>query len=83
MLLVDMDSQANASHGLGVRLPQGAPAVLDVLLGEQDLATVIRPSSVRGLDVAPSSSDMVGAEMLLSDVSRREFCLKEALGSLE
>jgi chromosome partitioning protein len=78
-----MDSQANATHGLGVRIPQGEPAILDVLLGEQELASVIHASSVPGLDVAPSSSDMVGASMLLADLDRREFCLKEALASLE
>ncbi len=78
-----MDSQANASHGLGVRIPQGEPAILDVLLGEQDLSSVIQPSSVPGLDVAPSSSDMAGASMLLSDLERREYRLKEAIASLE
>jgi chromosome partitioning protein len=83
VLLIDMDSQANASHGLGVRLSQGAPAILDVLLGEQALSAVARPSSVRGLDVAPSSSDMVGAEMLLAELPRREYRLKEAVESLE
>ncbi len=83
MLLIDMDSQANASHGLGVRIPQGEPAILDVLLGEQDLSSVIQPSSVPGLDVAPSSSDMAGASMLLSDLERREYRLKEAIASLE
>jgi chromosome partitioning protein len=65
-----------------VRLPQGDPSVLDVLLGEKTLSEVARPSSVPGLDVAPSSSDMVGAEMLLSDLARREFRLKEALQSI-
>jgi chromosome partitioning protein len=47
------------------------------------LSAVIRPSSVKGLDVAPSSSDMVGAETLLDDLPRRESRLKEALGSLD
>jgi chromosome partitioning protein len=78
-----MDSQANASHGLGVRLSQGAPAILDVLLGEKELSAVARPSSVAGLDVVPSSSDMVGAETLLSELPRREYRLKEAVASLE
>jgi chromosome partitioning protein len=78
-----MDSQANASHGLGVRVPPGQPAILDVLLGERTLASVICPSSVQGLDVAPSSSDMVGAGVLLPFLEDREFRLKNALASLE
>jgi chromosome partitioning protein len=83
VLVVDMDSQANASHGLGIRIPQGTPAILDVLLEEQELPTVIRSSSVPGLDVAPSSSDMVGAGTLLAALTNRDFRLKRALASLE
>lgn len=83
VLLVDMDSQANASHGLGVRVLPGQPAILEVLLGEQTLTSVIRSSSVVGLDVAPSSSDMVGAGVLLPSLENREFRLKSALASLE
>ena len=83
MLLVDMDSQANASHGLGVRIPHGQPTILEVLLGEQTLNSVIQPSSVTGLEVAPSSSDLVGAGVLLPSLDDREFRLKGALASLE
>jgi chromosome partitioning protein len=83
VLLIDMDSQANASHGLGVRLPSGEPSILEVLLGERSLASVIRPSSVPGLDVAPSASDMVGATVLLPFMEDREVRLKSALSALE
>jgi len=79
VLLIDMDSQANASHGLGVRVLPGEPAILDVLLGERTLASVTRPSSVVGLDVVPSSADMAGASVLLPGLERREFRLKDAL----
>ena len=78
-MLVDMDSQANATHGLGVRVAKGEPAILDVLLGEATMASVIRPSSVHGLDIAPSSPDMAGASVLLPTLERREFRLKDAL----
>lgn len=81
VLLVDMDSQANASHGLGVRVQKGEPAILDVLLGECDLASIIRPSSVPGLDIAPSSADMAGASVLLPGLDRREFRLRDALAA--
>jgi chromosome partitioning protein len=79
VLLVDMDGQANASHGLGVRVPSGDPAILDVLLGERSVVEVIRPCCVKGLDVVPSSPDMAGADVLLPDLENREFRLKAAL----
>lgn len=79
VLLIDMDSQANASHGLGVRVPSGDAAVLDVLLGEETLHSILKESSVPGLDVAPSSPDMAGASVLLPSLTRREFRLRDAL----
>ena len=82
VLLVDMDSQANASHGLGVRVPHGEASILEVLMGEQSLVDIIRNSSVPGLDVAPSSPDMAGASVLLPGLSRREFRLRDALKGL-
>lgn len=79
VLLVDMDAQANASHGIGVRVPRGQSSMLEVLLGEVDMASVITPSSVPGLDVAPSSPDMAGASVMLPFLDRREFRLRDAL----
>jgi chromosome partitioning protein len=82
VLLVDMDAQANASHGLAVRVPRGEPTILEVLLGEATLGSVIRESSVPGLDVAPSSPDMAGASILLPGLERREYRLKDALAEM-
>jgi chromosome partitioning protein len=83
VLLVDMDSQANASHGLGIRLRQGEQAILEVLLGETSLSSIIKPSSVPKLDIAPSSWNMVGAGVMLPSLEHREFRLKTALTALE
>jgi chromosome partitioning protein len=82
VLLVDMDAQANASHGLGVRVSKGEPSILEVLLGEEGLGSVIKTSSVAGLDVVPSSADMAGAGVLLPDLERREFRLRDALADI-
>ncbi len=79
VLLIDMDSQANASHGVGVRVPKGEPSMLEVLMGEHGLAEIIRESCVKGLDVAPSSPDMAGASVLLPGLERRELRLGDAL----
>jgi len=78
VLLIDMDSQANASHGLGVRIASGEPAILEVLLGERDLKSIIRTTPVKGLDLAPSSPEMAGASVLLPALENREFRLRRA-----
>jgi chromosome partitioning protein len=82
ILLIDLDPQANASHGLGVRVPKGEPSTLEVLLGEVEFKTIIRESPVARLDIAPSSTEMAGAEVLLPGLERREHLLERAVRSL-
>jgi len=79
VLLVDMDAQANASHGLGVRVQPGQPSVFEVLLGEATLASVGRTCPVPNLHLIPASPDMAGASVMLPFLDRREFRLKDAL----
>jgi chromosome partitioning protein len=83
VLLVDMDSQANASTGLGVRVTADEPSMLEVLLGEALLRDVLRPTAVPGLWLAPSSPEMAGAGVLLAGVEEREQRLARALVSEE
>ena len=79
VLLIDSDPQANASTGLGIRLDPDEAGVLEVLLGESDLAEIVRPTGVPGLDLAPSSSHMAGAEVMLTRADEREFRLRTAI----
>ncbi len=74
-----MDAQANASHGLGVRVKTGEASILEVLLGEKDIASIVRSTPVANLDVAPASPDMAGASVLLPKLERREYRLRDAL----
>jgi len=78
-LLVDMDPQANAGGGAGVRPETGRPTVYDLLMGAAKLPQAVQPTEVAGLSVVPSSPDLVGAELELVDAERREFRLREAL----
>ena len=77
ILLVDMDSQANATSGLG--FPRGEAAnSYEVLLGGQAL-TAIRPTPFPNLSILPSGRDLVGAEVELVNREGRESHLKVAL----
>lgn len=79
VLLIDVDSQANASIGLGIRVPSGEPSMLEVLLGELPLESVLRETGVPNLHLAPSSPEMAGASVLLPSLEEREFRLQLAL----
>jgi chromosome partitioning protein len=80
VLLVDLDPQANATAGLGLR---GSDAtVYDVIIDDAPLAGVIVPSPQSGLDLVPSGPDLAGAEVELVPVMAREQRLKGALAAL-
>jgi chromosome partitioning protein len=52
-------------------------------VGHTNLRDVIQPTELPTLFIAPSSVDLVGAEMELSDAEGREFRLRNALQSVD
>jgi chromosome partitioning protein len=82
-LLLDMDPQANLTVHMDIRPEALDRSVYDLLTGRATVADIVRPSSTLGLDVAPASLDLAGAEMELVSTVGREQVLKEAVGRLE
>jgi chromosome partitioning protein len=81
VLLVDLDPQANATSGVG--LPKNdEKSMYAVLTDGMSLKDVIRPTELPNFSVAPSSVDLVGAELELSDAIGREFYLRKALAEI-
>ena len=76
VLLVDLDSQANASSALGVFDKKAENSIYTALCTGD-----IRPCIVKGadFDFVPSSRDLTGAELELNDKEDREFVLKNVL----
>jgi chromosome partitioning protein len=84
VLLLDLDPQGNASSGLGLKKYEYQDAnVYHVLIGENELAQVIRTTAQPTLMVAPANPDLVGAEIELVDTPRREFRLRDALQQIQ
>ncbi|MGY8956488.1 MAG: ParA family protein [Alphaproteobacteria bacterium] len=77
VLVVDLDPQGNASTGLGVMEYEND--VYDMLIGGTDITSVICETQIPGLDVAPASADLAGAEIELIDLEHREARLSRAL----
>lgn len=78
VLLVDLDPQANATSGMG--FPKNTNgSMYPVLLDEASIRTVILDTELPTLRIAPSSVDLVAAEVELTDTDRREYRLAEAL----
>ena len=82
VLLVDLDPQANATSGVG--LPKNEEkSMYAVLVDDVPLREVIRSTELPTLSVAPSSVDLVAAELELGSRERREYRLSEALSELD
>ncbi len=82
ILVVDMDPQANATSGLGVSEKDVEGCMYDVLLEGKLLQDVAVETGVTGLHVAPSSINLVGAEVELVSALAREYKLAKALEKL-
>ncbi|MEG0183819.1 MAG: AAA family ATPase, partial [Stenotrophomonas sp.] len=78
VLLVDLDSQGNATMGSGVDKREVAASTCDLLLGEATAAEV-RVTTPEGFDLLPGNIDLTAAEIQLMDQGEREQRLKRAL----
>ncbi|HEX8152768.1 MAG TPA: ParA family protein [Thermoanaerobaculia bacterium] len=78
VLLIDLDPQANATSGVGLSKTE-EKSIYPVLTEGLSIREVIRETELPTFHVAPSSVDLVAAELELSDAIGREFHLRRAL----
>jgi chromosome partitioning protein len=81
VLLVDLDPQANATSGVGISKNLDK-SMYPVLTDGMNIREIIVPTELPNFHVAPSSVDLVGAELELSDAIGREFHLRKALAEI-
>jgi chromosome partitioning protein len=81
-LLVDLDPQSSATSGLGIHPQDVDGSVYHVLIGERSAEAIVRPTQVANLSLMPASRDLIGAEIELVPLPRREYRLQEALATL-
>jgi chromosome partitioning protein len=82
-LIVDMDPQGNATSGMGVNRADLETSIYDVLVDGMPFdGVVLERIHFPHLDLAPSSQDLVGAEVELVDRPERETALRRALEPL-
>ncbi len=79
VLLVDLDPQGNATSGVGEQRDQSNVNVFQAMLGAHPLHLAIRHTAFANVDLLPSSSDLIGAELALIQRDDREDLLKRAL----
>lgn len=82
VLIVDMDPQGNASTGLGVPMSARKMTMYDVLVDGRGAAEAAVETSVPGLWIVPSDSDLSGIEIEMAQAERRNFRLRDAVDKL-
>lgn len=77
VLLIDMDPQANMTQSYGIT--KSDVSIYEVLTGEAEPVPV---TIFENLDALPSTLDLSGAEMELSNEAGREYILREAIAEI-
>ena len=79
VLLIDMDPQANASTGVGISKKNKGIGSYELLIGQNTLSEVLKKSIIPGLSVISSSIELIGAEIELVNVEKRETIFKRII----
>ncbi|MDE6586228.1 MAG: AAA family ATPase [Clostridia bacterium] len=83
VLLVDMDSQGNATTGLGFSKSALKKSVYNVLIDDDLVSANVLQTVVPNLDILPANVDLTGAEVDLVYKRNRERILKNALDKVQ
>ena len=81
-LLIDLDPQSNAGSGLGIRKGTYSRSTYHVLVHHEPLASILQPTALDAMFVAPASRELVGATMELSQETDRDQRLKAAIAPI-
>jgi chromosome partitioning protein len=82
VLIIDLDPQGNASTGLGIDRRNRRHSTYDVLMGEASMRDTVLATAVPRLSIAPSTLDLSGLELEVSQERDRAFRLRRALEPL-
>ncbi len=82
-LLVDFDSQANATAGVGLDYQRLFHTVYHTLISSFPLQDVIKKTSIFGLDILPSSPHLSGAQVELNNFPDKETRLRNVLSQVK
>lgn len=79
VLLVDLDSQANASSGLGLKPYEMQETSYHVIMGILPAVNAIKNTEIAGFDIIPANQDLAGATVELVHLEDRDTKLKKVL----
>ena len=78
VLIIDLDSQGNASTGLGIDRNQREVSSYDLLMGEATVEQAAMMTDVPRVALVPSTQDLSGIDLVLGQEADRAFRLRNA-----
>lgn len=78
-LLVDMDPQANATSGVGIKKGSFRRSIYHAMIMNEPINNILINTELEFLKVAPADRNLTGAEVELIEAEQREFFLKNIL----
>lgn len=82
VLLIDADSQAGASLGLGVARADLTPSLAHPLLYRLPLERAVRASDHRRFDLITGSDELANTDLALGEIAQRELSLRKLIEPL-
>lgn len=82
-LIIDIDPQANSTTGIGIDAKLSDKTIYEALVGKLKLSEVIRDTQIPYLKIVPSHINLVGAEIEMLNIEKREFILKNLISEIK
>ncbi len=82
VLVVDIDPQSNATSGLGLPTNSLEGTVYEMLTGKRDPKECITQTDITNLFLVKSNINLVGIEIELVSMDRREYILKDRMNQI-
>lgn len=78
-LIVDADPQANSTSGIGINPKDIGPSIYECMVGQTPAEEAIIETTINSLHLIPSNIDLVGAEIEMVNIPKREEKMRDAL----
>jgi chromosome partitioning protein len=82
VLIIDFDPQGNSGTGLGIATEDRNATSYDFITGQKKISETISNTSIKNLDLIPSTVDLSASEVELVELDERTKVVKDAIATI-